>query len=211
MQRTLTVIAAAVLAFTLSAGAPTDARAQANGQIGVSIGFPPLIILYYFSNLDVTITEAALASYLTNGAGPAFDEGNVSVTLTHTAGTSFDEQDAAISPAPLSGSMTDAFVVIRNAWAVRSVGRAAGGDTQVSMQSIDTATLSGSAGGTMNMDGVAVRLAGDTGTGALNVTWAPLGVSTPQFGDVVIELDMSNATTEGTYSGGQFTIEATNL
>jgi len=211
VQRVASCVVALLAVVAMLVAPATDARAQATGTVNVSVDFPSLVILYYFSDIDVTITEPVLASYLTDGAGDAINESSVAVSASHTSpATLFDDFDAAMSPTPLVNSISDVFVPLQNAWAVRSIGRPGGTNTQVDIQSV-TPSLTGSNGGAMNLDGVTLRPSGGVGIGSATVSFLPAGLLNPQMGDIVLELDITGATTEGSYTGASFILRAQNL
>jgi hypothetical protein len=124
---------ATLLTLGLIALATSPAQAQAVGATDVDITIPDIVILHYFSAVDVQITSDALGTYLTGSAGDSsVDEG----TAAPAAG-GFD-QDLNIGPsAVLTGDPTAAVLVLRNAWAVRAISLAGGANTQLAIANTD--------------------------------------------------------------------------
>lgn len=201
LARRITLIVVAVVAL-LMAAAP--ATAQVTGQTDISIDFPPLIILYYYSDVTVTISASDLAGFVISGwdGTSAIDQGS-------QTGSGF-EPDLTV-PTATDGSLSAALLALRNMWGIRAVGD--NGDITVSTALVTgSETLTGSNGGTITMgDTIGLRLSGDTGAGVTPVDFTPQGLGTVQFGDVVIPLNLQDAAQGGLYQGGQFTISADYL
>jgi len=208
MKRTIVLSAMSVCILM---GFSTPAFAQATGEVDIDISFPPLIILYYYSDLDVTIPAAELLGILTNGDDDiATAGGTVSVT---TNGNQLEGTLTGLDTDWDFADPEDVILDLSDIWAVRSVGQA-GGNTQVTISAPTNATLAGSNGGTIVVDDTDIRV--DTGSfdGDKADDFPPTGLLNAQLGDVRLELDISGATYEGDYSnaaGGQFTITASSL
>lgn len=195
------LLVAATVAFGLLLLAmPNTAHAQATatGGTDIDIQLPETVILHYFSNVDVTIDSNALLSWL-GYASNVIDEGTASGT-----GTTVDLAMAATNP----NALTAYDLTLSNAWAVRSLHTDAGGDTQVEI-SITDATLDNAGGTTITINSGGVQANG--GGFAVTAQFASPGLETPQYGDVRLSLDLSNATMSGSYNDGEFTLEATNI
>jgi len=93
----------------------------------------------------------------------------------------------------------------QNAWSVRS--NNANGTNTVTI-AITDGTLAHTLGDTIAMSNGRVNVAG--GTAGSSVTFPTPGMATPQFGDVILELDLTNATYSGEYADGEFTLSATS-
>jgi hypothetical protein len=195
-----------LLAFSLSILiiAPAAARAQASGQTDIDIDLPDIVILHYFSQVQVSISSAALGNVLTGVPGDsAIDEGAV------TAGPGGFTQDLGMGPSPLPGADPSAVLLtLQNAWAVRAISLAGGTDTQVSitiddnlLDHITTAAFIQITAGAVS-DGVS--------TGPTIQFPAP-GLANPQLGDIQLTLDLSTASNAGLYEQGLFTLTAQNL
>ena len=195
LARRITLIVVAVVAL-LMAAAP--ASAPVSGQTDISIDLDPLIILYYYSDVNVDISADALGGFLVTGyATGEVDRGA-------TTGADFDA-DLDVND-DLDGDETAAYLALRNLWPVRAL---AGADVRVSV-AVDTGTLNGpgGSGASIAIDAAGLRLSGGSGNGAADVTFAPVSLWVPQRGDVVLELDLTDATHSGSYTGGQFTVTA---
>ena len=206
MQRTLwkklttTTLATAVLAVMLSTSL---VQAQASGATDVDINIPDIVILHYFSNVDISITSGALGTFLTGSPGDqAYDEGTVA-----PAAGGFT-QDLAIGPSALTGNPSAAVLTLQNAWAVRAISLAGGTDTMLSILNTDPTLDHTSTAATISITSVAVD-DGISNGGAIAFT-SP-GIVNAASGDVELTLDLSNADNAGDYIDGVFTLVATNI
>jgi len=124
----------------LTAGILTSPVAfAASGTTQVDITFPPLVILYYYDNIDIAVDADDLSAMIANGVTSctAGSAGGVAELECSTStdplllGTSTDvtgtqvtyspaiEGDANVSPVLAN---TDLTFVIENSWAVRALG-----------------------------------------------------------------------------------------
>jgi hypothetical protein len=177
------------------------ANAQASGATDIDITLPDIVILHYFSNVDISITGDALGTFLTGVAGDqSIDEG----TSAPVAGGF--TQDLGIGPSALTGGDPAAAVLtLLNAWAVRSI--ATDADTTLDIAVTDD-TLTHAGGGTIVISSATV----DAGAGAGDpITFASPGLVNPEVGDVVLTLNLTNADAGGDYLDGVFTLTATNF
>jgi len=198
MRTSLLALAAVVGALALV----SPAHAQATGGTDVDISLPDIVILHYYSNVDVTISAAALATYLTGGTN-AIDEG----TAAPAAGGM--TQDLAISPSALTGDPTAAVLTLQNAWAVRSISLAGSTDTELAISVTDnTLVHSTVATSTVTISSAAVD---DGASNGATIQWAAQGLGNPRQGDVELTLDLSDAANAGDYLDGTFTLTATNI
>lgn len=185
-------------AFGLAISTPS----QAQVQVDVDITFNGLTILYYYSELDVTVPASAFAGLvaagctgITNGIGCNQGTAAALSATGDAAGLTADANLAAAAAlVPLNAVPLD----LDNVWAVRAVGGASG-NTSLTFAIGSGATLVNGAGSI----GVAsaAGYVGASGTPATTVTFADPGLVTPQNGGVRLMLNLSNATTNGTYSG----------
>lgn len=131
------LVGAAMLAALVN----IPASHAATGTTAVDITFPPLVILYYFNNIDVTMDAADLETLVLNGnatelAGCAASTGvgsNLECASTTDpktisgagtiTGTSIAYSAAVEADAPASSDLgsTAITVVLENAWAVRAL------------------------------------------------------------------------------------------
>lgn len=200
---------ALVLGFAVLVGGtmlPGQALAQsASGSTDVDINLPEILVLHYFSNVDVTISGTVLQTWLgaTSDVGTEAGSGAVSGSTIQT--------DVDISNAASYGTTNDASSVpltLLNAWAVRSLAPSLS-STQVAI-TLDDGTLSHAGGDSITVSSAGVRQSGGGAFGA-NTSFAPPGLVSPKLGDVQLTLDLTSATTSGDYLDGQFTLTVTNI
>ena len=165
-------------------------------------------LAWAFSN-EVGSYMTSLGTFLTGTPGDAtIDEGAGSGTASVVGGAL--QADVAMAPSALTGDPTAALLVLQNAWAVRAVSLGApGSETQLDV-AVTTPTLSNVALGTsMTISSAAVT--DGVAAPAASITFPSPGLGTPEIGDVELTLDMTLAGGAGTYSGGVFTLTATNI
>jgi hypothetical protein len=195
------VARAGLLGALVLALSAMPAAAQATGATDVDITLPDIVILHYFSNVDVTITDTALGTFLTGSAGDSsVDEG----TATPPAGGF--TQDLGMTPAglTLSGDPSAAVLVLQNAWAVRAISTA-GTSTQLAIANTDSLLELAPLGPSILVTDVAVD---DGASNGATITFAAPGLVSPQMGDVELTLDITNATEAGQYVDGIYTLTA---
>ena len=194
---------ATVLGLVLT---PTPAAAaNATGNTVFKVVLQPVVILDYYKEIDLTIPSAALASL----AGGASNSTNVSaITAAVSSGGSLSAS-AALSTTgnPINAVTLD----ITHAYSVRSITTATAGNTTVSVafaasggSTSTTATLTGitATGSTIGLSNPGTALASFTGTG--------LGAAQANYGDVSMQLDLTNAMSADTYAGATIVITATS-
>jgi hypothetical protein len=192
------LLGALVLAFTAM-----PASAQATGATDIDITLPDIVILHYFSEVDVTITDTALGSFLTGTPGDSsIDEG-----LAAPAAGGFT-QDLAMVPSALTGDPSAAVLVLQNAWAVRAISLAGGTNTQLAISITDNLLELSAGGPSITISSGAVD---DGASNGASIQFAAPGLVSPQLGDVELTLDMTNATNAGQYVDGVYTLTATNV
>ncbi len=183
--------------------APATASAQASGATDVDITLPDIVILHYFSSVDVTISQSALGTFLAGVAGnSAVDEG----TASPVAGGF--SQSLAIGPSALSGDPSSAVLTLQNAWAVRSISLAGGTDTQLVIANTDNTLDHATTAAVITVTAVAVDDGSSSGT---TITFPAAGLGSPRVGDVELTLDLSNAINAGVYEDAVYTLTASNI
>jgi hypothetical protein len=186
----------AVLMFLVIA---SPSQAQVVGDTDIEIDFPPLIILFYFSTVDLTISAANLEAAVLSVANPV-DRGTY-------AGTSFTENLNVDTAADFT---TDVTLTLNDAWGIRSVG-AVGGSVQVDM-TIQSSTLTHTVDGTATIELSNISTTESVGaTSGATVTFAHQGLGTPVTGDVTMDADLGGASVSGTYNGGTYRVTATAI
>lgn len=189
------LLAALALAAVLGTAQPANAQSDVN----IDITLEGITILHYYSNLDVTIDATALGQMLAPLTSPAYDEGTEALTVSASP---FSGTIASALTAPGSDpSAVDLTIV--NAWAVRSI-TAAGTNTVTT--AITDGTLSHPSGGDILISNA--RVTDGVQAAAASVQFGSPGLVNPEFGDVVLELDMSTAIRAGEYQDGVFTLTA---
>ena len=204
MRRKLSLLLASLVvgAFALLIASPV--HAQATGNTAISIDIPDIVILHYFSTVDVTIDATAMGSYLTGGVN-SVDEGNVTGTAAENAGQF--EMDLAIAPTALTGDPANAVLLLQNAWGVRAI--SLGNPVSETDLTITVANPTLSNGGSqIAIVGAAVD---DGATAGASIQFASPGLAPPRTGDVELTLNFSNTTDAGQHTGGIFTLTATNI
>lgn len=208
--RLLAVGLVAVLTlFTLS---PSPAQA-ASITTDVDIILPSILILFCYDDITVTITQANLVTL--TGAASADDDigtaggtvtpGVVASTLEGTVITLDTALPSAVDPTAILLNMLDVC-------GVRAIISGAATGVDVSFALTGNTTLTGSVAGSMTVNSGGVRNGSGAGAFAdFTFPAASLGLGTVATIDVQLNLDLSSATTAGTYSSaaaGTFTVTA---
>ena len=198
---------AASLAMALGmALAPTPAAADtATGNTAFKVILQPTTLLYYYSEVDLTVPQSALLA-LAGGAPAAL--GAQAVNASNGTGATLSAILTSPAGAAAAG-ISSAALTLSNFWAVRSITTPTSGNTTVSVSFSSTgtstgATLTGTTSGstaTIGLSSLATTNGSFTGTG--------LG-GTPKTGNVTMNLNLSNASTADTYAGATIYITATS-
>lgn len=180
-----------------------DVQAQsAQGATAFSISFPSVVVLHYWSALNMTLSTADLTNFLIGNTTGDDDEGTKgSVSIADVSGTM--TADAAIT-----SSVTDPTAItlhIQNAWAVRAVGTTALPNVTMSFTA-SAASLSGPGTNSIAASNYFVGTGGSVPSTA-TVSFAAPGLAAPQVGDVALDLNLPGAGQAGTYSGS-WTLQA---
>ncbi len=178
-----------------------SAPAAEAANVDIDITLQGVTILHYYANLDVTIDSTALAAML-NPLTAEYDEGVEALTISASP---FSGTIASALTAPGSDPAAVDLTIV-NCWAVRSI-TAAGTNTVTT--AITTPTMSHSVEG-VGTDIVIsdARVTDGVAVAAASVQFASPGLVNPEFGNCILELDMSTATHTGTYEDGVFTLVA---
>ena len=206
MRTTSSKLAIALAFAGLALLGTTPAVAQAQGSTSVSVDIPDIVILHYFSTVDVTIDANTLGTFLTGVPGDSSADEGAAAGSASLSGGAFTT-DLAMTPSALAGNPTAAVLVLQNAWAVRAVSLGnPGSQTQLDV-AVTAATMNNGAA-SMAISGATVS---DGVSNAASITFATPGLGTPEIGDVELTLDMTLASDAGTYAGGEFTLTASNI
>lgn len=199
MKNSMKLLALVLVAAAALFGAVQPAQAQATGTTAVSVDLNGIVILYYYSSVDVTMPANLLGSQ-------AVDAGAATPTALAVAGGAEATLANPTSATPVSPAAVN--LDILNAWSVRSLNLASG-TTQVTITGTQD-TLTAGAGNVITIDGRQVRAT--SGTFGATSTFPSAGTFvTPQTGDVRLVLDMSATTAAGSFAGGNYTLTAVNL
>ncbi len=198
---------AASLAMALGmALAPTPAAADtATGSTTFKVILQPTTLLYYYSEVDLTIPQSALLALA--GGNPAA----LGTQALSASGTATTLSATLTSPAgAVAGGISSAALTLSNFWAVRSITTPGSGNTTVSVafsgsgSTATAATLKGATTGSTATIGL-------SGLATSNGTFAGTGLGgTPQTGSVSMNMNLSNASTADTYQGAAIVITATS-
>ena len=189
---------ALLLALMLVMPAPTAQAASLN--VDVDIVWPSILILYCYSDVDVTVTSAVLGSLFTGTASgdqgvPVAGPGAAVATLSGTdlvadVNLGSPDTDLLVDPAAVN-------LILDNVCAIRAVSTAGGSGVQVDVAlTANTQLLNGTA--TIDLSNPQVRV--DAGAFGAPVTFTPGGLGTLHNVDVQLSLDVSGADEAGTYS-----------
>jgi hypothetical protein len=204
MKKTLFVLALVAVAMTMGT-TTASAQATASGQTTIGVDLPNIVVLHYFSSVTVDIDTTDLTAFL-NFTGLTATNGINEGSATPTADNTFTA-DLAISPDAPGTSPTAAVLTLQNAWAVRSI--SSGANTELAVV-VDTATMS-NGGDSIAISAATVDSTNNAGVAAATIEFPTPGLVNPETGEVALTLDLTNATTSGPYTGGQFTLTATTL
>ena len=216
------------LCFLVSA---PPAQAQATGTTDLDIILEPLCILFYYSEIDVTLSAAVMSDLITDATLTAgttangvahfqADEGTAAVTAT--AGTDLDA--TLPTPGALAGGLdlTALDLNILNCAAVRCLASTTSSTYDIEIQRGDGVAAPADITLTepTNSDTIVITDSGirNSGGGAFNAEATPItntvgGLANADLVDCQVTLDLSDADTGGTYSsaaGTDFTVTLTH-
>ena len=190
----------ALAATLFAAGAPAIAGA-ATGQATVTVTVPSMIILDYFSKINL-----GLASQ---------DEKYDHVTYSKTGVDATGEQTVEGSEALTSGTLAkassaalnggDVTLSMKNAWAVR--GFSSNGTATVNVSGPESLTNAKASTSTIAVKKLQVS---DGKTSSNSITTALSGIGKATMGDLIMSLNFGNTTVSGDYTG-TITITATAI
>jgi hypothetical protein len=191
----------AIVALGVLALMPVPAAAQ-QGPVDLDITLGEVTILHYFRNIDVTLDATALTQMLGYTSNPVNEDPGDMITISAYPFVGNANLQAHITPPGNNGSAAD--LTIENAWAVRS--NTTLGTNTVTIDITD-GTLAHTSGDTIIMSNERVTV--DGGTPGTSVQFPSPGMANPQYGDVILELDLTDAAYAGEYVNGEYTLSAT--
>ncbi|OFV80149.1 MAG: hypothetical protein A2Y78_15310 [Acidobacteria bacterium RBG_13_68_16] len=189
-MRKLTLLLA-IAAVLITVFAADSAFAQAVGNTNISVQLNPLAILYYRTDLTLTVSGTDLATALA-GANPVGEPDNTPA-LTGTAGAL--DGDAAVVATPFNAAAI--VTTLSNFYQVRST---RGFTVAVTLP---TPTLTAAGSGTITLSAQQTRI--NAGTWGASASATPASLGTVNAGDVRFNMDVSaitNVTAATTYTGG---------
>ena len=202
----LALAVVAVVAMLALSGSPAQAQ---TGTTAVSVSLNPLVILYYYSNVAVTFSATDMTTVLGVPASAAVATASAGAgTNTAAAGSLTVSPATALTATPPTAPYTANLILLNN-WGVRSIGQTGAGHfTQVAVTAGTSTLTNGTA--TITIGALGTRLTGGSTFGA-NAQFPPTGLGTVQYGDVQLGLTLTNASLSGNYTGGTYTLTASNL
>lgn len=195
---------------------PFGQTEAASLNVDVDIVWPSMLILYCYSDVDITVTSAVLGQLMTGVASgdqgvPVAGPGTATASVS---GASLLADVTLGSPdTDLSVSEANIPLIIDNVCAVRAIATSGGAGVQVGVAYTANTTLDSAGAGTGTIDLIgtpAVRV--DAGAFGSPVSFTPAGLGTLHNVDVRVNLDASGADEADTYSSaaaGNFTVTAT--
>lgn len=196
------IVLAGVLAAAISLALPAGqaSAATATGQTKFTVALQPVLVLDYYQQIDLTVNSAALTTLV----GTSANISNSKAITASASGTALTG-DAALSTS--GAGLTNVNLTLNNVWSVRSI-LAKSSTTTVAIglgasSSGSTATLTA---GTDTSSTIGLSNPGTTSS----VPNGGTGFATPVYGNVTMSMDLSNAKTADTYSGGNIYITATS-
>ncbi|MBU6246344.1 MAG: hypothetical protein KGN77_01200 [Xanthomonadaceae bacterium] len=202
MRNNKTFLLAALIAASLGVAVPAGQAnaATASGQTKFTVALQPVLVLDYYQEIDLTVDSAALTTLAGTSANLAAKQA-ITATASGTALTA----DAALKTT--AAGLKGVSLTLDNVWSVRSI-LAKSSTTTVNIglgasSSGSTATLTAS---TDNSSTIGLSNPGTTSS----VPQGGTGFASPVYGNVTMTMDLSNAKTADTYSGGNIYITATS-
>lgn len=200
---------AGMLTAAIAAGLFATSVQTRAASVNLSVTLPKVTILDYYSSINVNIDSASLLTALNTK-----NENSLNAAPAGTLSASTGSLNLALGAlsASATGSLSALTLNINNAWAVRSLQSSSGANTTVSAV-LATATLSNGTSATdkITMTALEPTSGSTTGSGGnISVTGTGLAPSKAVVGGYTMTMDLSNATSAATYTGGVITVTATS-
>jgi hypothetical protein len=198
------VLGLVCLALVGSAAAPLAPASAQTLDYDVGVDFPEFVVLYFWDQITVDISATELATYMFGGT--QVNAGSASSFGTFTGGGI--RTDAKIDDVVDDGLLVDpddpVWLGVANAWALRSV--SSSGQTQVSIKVKKK-------DGKQGRDKITAKTAHVSAASQVGKTIVvpSTGYSFIQWGNIYLELDLTKASTAGTYRGIEVEIKAENI
>lgn len=196
------ILLAAVLAAALGSALPAGeaSAATATGQTKFTVALQPVLVLDYYQQIDLTVNSAALTTL----AGTSTNL-SASKAITASASGTALTGDAALSTS--AAGLTNVSLTLNNVWSVRSIlAKSSKTTVAIGLGATSSGTTATLTAGTDTSSTIGLSSPGTTST----VPNGGTGFATPVYGNVTMTMDLSNAKTADTYSGGNIYITATS-
>ncbi|MFK2905840.1 hypothetical protein ISP17_17910 [Dyella ginsengisoli] len=196
------IVLAAVLAAALGSALPAGqaSAATATGQTKFTVALQPVLVLDYYQQIDLTVNSAALTTL----AGTST---NLSASKAITASASGTALTGDASLNTSAAGLTNVSLTLSNVWSVRSIlAKSSKTTVAIGLGATSSGTTATLTAGTDTSSTIGLSNPGTTST----VPNGGTGFATPVYGNVTMTMDLSNAKTADTYSGGNIYITATS-
>jgi hypothetical protein len=203
VSKVVAIGALLVLAWTMF---PSSAQA-AVGDVQVRLSFEPFILMRYYSQVTITVSEAEMATYLTGAAATAV--GEPATTADAVWGGTYFDADPVADVSDLTVQSTTN-IPFRIPDAIRLWGFSSDGTVDVSVaEAAANLTLTGPAGSSVAIQPNTIEIDPGSGAVALPTNFALQGVNSVDCA-ISFEVDLTNLTKSGTYAaaGAQWTFTA---
>ena len=204
MKNSTKLLALVLVAAAALFGAVQPAQAQsASGETAVSVNLNGIVILYYYSSVNVT-----MPSNLLGPSAVAAAAANPTAVAVATGAEATLVNPTSAPPIALNAVNLD----LLNAWSVRSL-NLTGANTQVTISGAANTMTNGGSGEILITDRQVRRAGGGFATPSISFPSAGTFV-TPQTGDVRLVLNMTGVVGgvgAGSYTGGNYILEALNI
>ncbi len=201
------ISAGVCLALVASAMVPASPALAQSFLFDVGVNFPEYVVLWYWDQIDIEITTAALTNYLfgqstINAGSQSITSRFAGSTLTVDAGI-----DGVVDDGVINDPDARIWLGVPNAWAMRSV--SSSGDTQVSVSvTRRSGRLAGPGRNRIRVRDAQVAAASSLGRSIVVPSTGSGGVL---WGTIYLQVDISNAKRAGDYTGIVVEITAENI
>ncbi len=197
------ILPAALLAAPLALAA---GQANAAVDVDVNITIDGIVILDYYSQINVNISSALWSSVFTACTGTV-TAGRACAHGPVTAAATYDNDQFEVSPAavPLTGigpTLDAVPLVLENVYAVRAIALAAANNVSVTISTPANHVLNNTPAASIGISNPSVS----------ETDFPAPGLVQPVYGNVTLQLDMTNASLAGQYTSGSnndYTLDVT--
>jgi len=189
----VTLVALLAATLLVAPGGNNVVAQSATGATSFSITFPQIVILHYWQQLDMDVNAGAVEDYIMGASYAGETPAQTGVTISESGGVFSGDAAVTQSTANAPGTVS---VRVNNAWAVRAIGNGTANNTTVAATSIGNMTKGSDTMTTSNF-----QVAESSGTLAGTAVFNQPGLSTPTLGDVGFDMDLTELTESGQWSG----------